>query len=142
MIEYELISYRPSGTDDYINRFSFDDLYKFLHLGYCYIKNREDGSYQVVKKFPKKFPDNNGHSYDWWNKNNFIFLSIDDMNKIVQLDYGESIRFQCKTDQIDFYIYKPVKHMCNYYTFDHIKLHDKDTYKDEFDTYTLDKKSD
>lgn len=43
MIEYHLKYYHTdSGTEHNIENFSFNDLYKFLHLGFIFVKNREN----------------------------------------------------------------------------------------------------
>ena len=58
MIEYHLNYYHTdSGTEHNIELFSFNDLYKFLHLGFIFVKNRENYFWQVVKTIPKQLPD-------------------------------------------------------------------------------------
>ena len=56
MIEYHLKYYHThSGSEHNIENFSFGDLYKFLHLGYTYVKNREnhETSLKIMKNHAK-----------------------------------------------------------------------------------------
>ena len=47
MIEYHLKYYHTdSGSEHNIENFSFNDLYKFLHLGFTFIKLHESYGYQ------------------------------------------------------------------------------------------------
>ena len=127
MIEYHLKYYHTHSRSEHnIHNFSFGDLYKFLHLGYTFIKNREDQSYQILNKLPKKLPDNNGYSYDCINTNNHIFLSSEEMNKIATLNYGRELSFRKEEELMEFCVYRYYKHMFNHYTSEILELNHKE----------------
>mgnify|MGYP003134668656 FL=1 len=124
MIEYHLKYYHThSGSEHNIENFSFGDLYKFLHLGYTYVKNRENHVWQILKEMPKKLPDNNGYSYDVLNSNNHIFLSSEEINKIATLNYGKEISFRKEKELMEFCVYKHMKHMVDFHTHNILKRH-------------------
>jgi len=124
MIEYHLKYYHThSGSEHNIENFSFGDLYKFLHLGYTYVKNRENHVWQILKEMPKKLPDNNGYSYDVLNSNNHIFLSSEEINKIATLNYGKEICFRKEKELMEFCVYKHMKHMVDFHTHNILKRH-------------------
>ena len=117
MIEYHLKYYHTdSGSEHNIENFSFNDLYKFLHLGFNFIKNRENHFWQVVKTIPKQLPDNNGYSYDVLNSNNHIFLSSEEMNKIATLNYGRELSFRKEKELMEFCVYRHMRHMVEFHT--------------------------
>ena len=127
MIEYHLKYYHTHSRSEHnINYFSFGDLYKLLHLGYTFIRNREDQSYQILNKLPKKLPDNNGYSYDCINTNNHIFLSSEEMNKIATLYYGRELSFRKEKELMEFCVYRYYKHMFNHYTSEILQLNHKE----------------
>ena len=124
MIEYHLKYYHThSGSEHNIENFSFGDLYKFLHLGYTYVKNRENHVWQILEEMPKKLPDNNGYSYDVLNSNNHIFLSSEEINKIATLNYGKEISFRKEKELMEFCVYKHMKHMVDFHTHNILKRH-------------------
>ena len=122
MIEYHLKYYHTdSGTEHNIENFSFNDLYKFLHLGFIFVKNRENHFWQVVKTIPKQLPDNNGYSYDILNSNNHIFLSSEEMNKIATLNYGKELSFRKEKELMEFCVYRHMRHMVEFHTCEILK---------------------
>tara|TARA_R100000664_G_C2693224_1_gene96491 strand:+ start:65 stop:451 length:387 start_codon:yes stop_codon:yes gene_type:complete len=124
MIEYHLKYYHThSGSEHNIENFSFGDLYKFLHLGYTYVRNRENHVWQILKEMPKKLPDNNGYSYEVLNSNNHIFLSSEEINKIATLNYGKEISFRKEKELMEFCVYKHMKHMVEFHTHNILKRH-------------------
>ena len=124
MIEYHLKYYHThSGSEHNIENFSFGDLYKFLHLGYTYVRNRENHVWQILKEMPKKLPDNNGYSYEVLNSNNHIFLSSEEINKIATLNDGKEISFRKEKELMEFCVYKHMKHMVEFYTHNILKRH-------------------
>ena len=105
MIEYHLKYYHThSGSEHNIENFSFGDLYKFLHLGYTYVRNRENHVWQILKEMPKKLPDNNGYSYEVLNSNNHIFLSSEEINKIATLGV---VSYKSLDEKIFYDLQKP-----------------------------------
>ncbi len=124
MIEYHLKYYHThSGSEHNIENFSFGDLYKFLHLGYTYVRNRENHVWQILKEMPKKLPDNNGYSYEVLNSNNHIFLSSEEINKIATLNDGKEISFRKEKELMEFCVYKHMKHMVEFHTHNILKRH-------------------
>ena len=118
MIDYHLKYYHTHSMSEHnINNFSFVDLYKFLHLGYTYVKNQENKSYKIVKDLPKQLPN-----HDYININHHVFLSYEEMNMIASLNYEEEICFKKEEELMMFCIYKHPERMIPHYTSEILKL--------------------